>query len=231
MLIHIDENVQLGDRSEESDYLVHPVGNFLEITVSNPETDQLRVAKDLLGIEGEPFDVPYIAKDAFLHRLYRTSYHPSRIQVISAETDWLRTRHKPYYYDASTNTYMVGIDPAKLGYLDKQSQIEARHQTVEICQDLDASNGGYDLPSRPSGKGTGSSTYERLTGHDGFKHYPTIRSNIRSATLYRKRWQPGDRRVVFSRVEFSGDPPREGLFIHFLGNHEAYSAWLSRHQK
>lgn len=187
--------------------------------------------KSFLGITSELFNVPYIAKEAFVHKLHRTKLTPNKMFMDSAEAEWLRSSHKPYYYDAARDEFIVGIDPVKVSQLDKNEQTEAHQQIIQICEDLDRSDGGAELPSRAAGGGSGSTTYERLVQHDGLKNYPTLRSRIQSAVLYRKRWQPSDKRIVFSRVAFNEDSNDVGLFVHFVGNHDKYESWLRRHHK
>ena len=231
VVIHIDEDVQLNDRSPDTGYAAQYVGNFLEITAANGQADVLEKVKNRLGITGEPFNVPYIAKAAFVHKLHRTKPSPNKVLMNSVEAEWLRSTHKPYYYDAARDEFVVGIDPVKISQLDRNEQVEAQQQIVQICEDLDRSDGGAELPSRAAGGGSGSTTYERLVQYDGLNNYSTLCSRIQSADLYRKRWQPGDKRIVFSRVAFSEDSNDVGLFVHFVGSHDAYEAWLRRHHK
>jgi hypothetical protein len=231
VIIHLDENVQLTNRSTIKGNVTHPVGDFLEISIANNLADQLTVVTKLLGISGQPFNVPYIDKEAFINKLYKTKYQPNRIPTEPVELDWLKVIHKPYYYNATSDKFMVGIDPVIIGKLDINLHDEAESQVLQICQDLDRSHGGLDLPIRQSSSDSGSTTYERFPHHDGFRNYPTIRSLFKSAVLYRKRWQPGDRRIAFSRVQFSDNPQDVGIFIHLFSNHNMFEEWLQRHHK
>lgn len=231
VVIHVDEDVQLSSRTNDSDYFTYHVGNFVEVTIPNSMPDKSELITSMIGIKGEPFDMPYIAKDAFINELHIARPNELSLNSERAEVLWLRTTNKPYYYDANRDEFVLGLDPIKVKRFNKHELVLVRKELEQICTDLDQNDGGRTLASRPSGKGSGSSTYERLTGHDGFINYPTMRSAFKTVELYRKRWQPTDRRIVFSRVIFADAEQSTGVFVHFVGTHTAYEGWLRRHAR
>lgn len=228
-VIHVDEDVQLIESTDDGD-MPYAVGSFVEITVPEQAADKTELVKNMTGITGESFDKPYIAKDAFIQRMHRSIPNVLRLFTSEAETAWLRTNYKPYYYDASRDGMVLGIDPDKLKDLDAHEQSLVQDEIQDICEAIDRTNDGLDLSSRPAGKGSGSTTYERFPGVHAFAKYPSIRAKFSSVMTYRKSWQPGNRRIIFSVVTLADAQQSHGIVLHYAGNHDDYEAWLKRHQ-
>lgn len=228
VIIDLDEQVELSnDAGTASPYYV---GDFLKMKIPKDSSYLADTLRELLGVTGDAFDVPYIAQEAFVRRLHTSRPNSLSIDDSGMEHLWVGSLHRPYYYDAAQNKFMVGLDVSKLKGFDAHEKKQVQDEIEAICADLDASQGGENLPSRSGGNGGGSTTYERLTDHDGFIKHPSIRAAFESATLWRKRWQPADRRIVFSRVTFKGKSARTGILVHFVGSHEEYERWLRQHR-
>lgn len=227
-IIDVDENVQLIEKDRQI-----PVGDFIRIKVPvNTTPDAVSALKVMLGISGDSFDVPYVASD------FAQEYHQSRPAVISRdehdpERIWQKYSHAPYYYDASKDTFVIGPDPDKLKKFIGTERLQAIAEIEKICEDFtesDSSGGNSSGPlSRSSGKGSGSSTYEHFPHHDGFKKQSYIKSGLASHSLWRKKWNPGGKRIAFSRVAFKDDREKYGIIIHYMGDHDGYDRWLKRH--
>lgn len=225
VIFDIDEHVEITDKTNVQPYRY--VGNFLKIKVPKTMPRALESLKIMLNITGDSFDVPYIARDALTQTIDKIK--PTLLEEPKTETEWSGFKHVPCFYNPDNNTFITGIDPSKLKGFDKNEIDLIRAQIVQICADFDTSDGGEHLTSRKAGNGGGSTMYEKFTKNDGFINQPFIADHFTSATLWRKRWQPSDRRIVFSRVTFNDSPEHSGIFIHYIGSHDGYERWLERH--
>lgn len=211
--VNVDEAVNLSGQ--------YPIGNVVEIMSENQ--DDIVAAKDILGIKGEVFNVPYINKDDFEIKI-QTEAPAVLLESPGQESGWREYKdYRPYYYDASTGSFVVGLDPDALKTLD------TRHRQL-IIHEFRAIHQAFDSGKTPASRR--GAMYEHFPKVDGFKHRPNIASYFRQSQTWRKMFTSVNkgRRILFSVVEFHGGS--HGVFLHDITDHDTdYRAWLDRHAK
>lgn len=229
--INVDEAVELGNLAEDGGMVKFPVGSFIELSSGELSDENLQSIRELLQLSEEPFNVPYIDKEKFVGKIVTTKM--TEVNYIDGDkgVEWLSNTHKPLYYDATNQRFVVGIDPGKFtDYAGVQLET-LMNEVHSICAKFDETNDGLEIKSSRASEGTGRSTYERLTAHDGFLHRQNLGQFIDTSVTWSKRVnQILGGRMIFSNVRLTDG--KKGIFIHYIGDHDTgYNSWLRRHIK